>query len=252
MTAAPNNDFADAYVITSLPYTSPGDPNIDNTLETGEVTHGGHITNGVQRTAWWKFVSSTDQEITVDSHGSIELVGTPFADTVLAVYSGTTLTGLTLVGWNDDFDPDNDVYTSQVTFDATAGTTYYFQLGQFGFGLPSSDLYVLNVVGPPFVPTDVVSTIDTRRGGHVFVPLPPGDYSFTAVTVNTSENFSTPIVPVLVTVTDDDAVEEMPVPSPPTVTPVAGGIVLEWSGSLAGGALFPDSFERVEILAEAT
>lgn len=166
MTAAPNNNFADAIVITSLPYTSPAYANVDNDRETGEPVADSHS----QRTAWWKWVADVDQNVIVDSHQTTTVGGTGPGfepDTQLAVWTGATLTGLTLVDWNDDFNAGVDIYTSQVTFTAEAGTTYYFQLAQFGFGLPSSNVYILNVVGgatgPPSNPTLDVDTSVRRR-----------------------------------------------------------------------------------------
>src|SRR5688572_24475506 len=48
-------------------------------------------------------------------------------DTVLVVYRGTSLAGLTRVACNDDVEGQSSA-PSKVTFAATAGQTYYFQV----------------------------------------------------------------------------------------------------------------------------
>ena len=53
-------------------------------------------------------------------------------DTVLGVYTGSAITGLTQVTCNDDIDPNPPFNRqSQVTFSATAGTTYRIQIGSY-------------------------------------------------------------------------------------------------------------------------
>ena len=48
-------------------------------------------------------------------------------DTLLGVYTGSAVSGLTLVASNDDL--SSSTYQSRVTFSAAAGTTYRVVLG---------------------------------------------------------------------------------------------------------------------------
>jgi len=59
---------------------------------------------------------------------TINTTGSNF-DTVLAVYTGSSVSGLAMITCNDDIASGN--LQSQVTFTATAGTTYRIQVGGF-------------------------------------------------------------------------------------------------------------------------
>jgi len=71
---------------------------------------------------WYSYTPSTSGTKTADTMGSSH-------DTVLAVYTGSTLTGLTLVGCNDDISTSD--LDSRVTWTATAGVTYRIQAGGY-------------------------------------------------------------------------------------------------------------------------
>jgi hypothetical protein len=119
-----NDDFDDAIVFTTLPFT-------DN-LNTSEATTaaddpadpedpavcfiGGH-------TVWYQFTPSEDTRVNANTVGSDY-------DTGIAVFTGTR-GALTLIGCNDDVLTGRN-RVSSVTFDAVAGQTYYFMVGSFG------------------------------------------------------------------------------------------------------------------------
>ena len=77
------------------------------------------VFNGEVGDVWYSYTAIGDCPVTVDLTGSAY-------DTGLAVYSGDCA-ALTEVGCNDDFSG----LQSAVTFAATAGTTYYIQIGGF-------------------------------------------------------------------------------------------------------------------------
>ena len=77
------------------------------------------VFNGELGDVWYSYTAIGDCPVTVDLTGSAY-------DTGLAVYSGDCA-ALTEVGCNDDFSG----LQSAVTFAATAGTTYYIQVGGF-------------------------------------------------------------------------------------------------------------------------
>lgn len=86
--------------------------NVDATKEPGEPNHGGNVGGA---SIWWRWQAPSTTPLRVWTSGS-------GIDTVLAVYTGTSVNGLTLVAGNDD---GGQNLTSQVTFTPIAGTTYY-------------------------------------------------------------------------------------------------------------------------------
>lgn len=113
-----NDDFARRAVVT-------GDVNHirgslrSSTLQPGEPTHGGVATPG--GSLWWSWTAPTNAgQLVVDTAGSE-------FDTVVAVYTGSTLEGLQLVGANDDASSGNPL--SRLTVPVTAGTTYTIVVG---------------------------------------------------------------------------------------------------------------------------
>ena len=63
----------------------------------------------------------------INGLAAVDLSGSNF-DTVLAVYTGASLNGLTLVAENDE---SEEGFTSRVVFEAVAGTTYYIAVDGF-------------------------------------------------------------------------------------------------------------------------
>ena len=117
--AAPSNDnFANAInvVPAALDPTVVTGTNVSASLQTGEPRGN----SGVQATVWWKFTAARTEPVRIGTAGS------PF-DTTLGVYTGSVVSGLTQIAFNDDF----GTVQSQVTFNTTAGVTYYVQLGGF-------------------------------------------------------------------------------------------------------------------------
>jgi hypothetical protein len=94
--------------------------NVNATKESGEPNHAGD-TGG--RSVWWKWTASLNGGVVVDTQGSE-------FDTLLGVYSGSSVGSLTTVASNDDIDP-SIVQVSQASFVAQKGTTYYFAVDGF-------------------------------------------------------------------------------------------------------------------------
>ncbi|MCY1059326.1 hypothetical protein [Nannocystis sp. SCPEA4] len=114
----PNDNFANATVVPGLPYTDTEDT-VDATREAGEPQPT-CVTNS--HTVWYSF--TPDADVSVDAN----TVGSDY-DTTLTVYTGT-FPSLTEIACNDDIDPSINVQ-SALTFSATAGETYYIQVGSF-------------------------------------------------------------------------------------------------------------------------
>jgi probable HAF family extracellular repeat protein len=87
--------------------------NILATKESGEPNHAGN-TGG--KSLWWKWTSPISGQVTVTTIGSN-------INTLLGVYTGSSVSSLTTIASNDD-DPAGGV-TSYTTFTAIAGSSYY-------------------------------------------------------------------------------------------------------------------------------
>ena len=68
---------------------------------------------------WYSWTAPASGSVTLDTHGSA-------FDTTLAVYTGSTLSGLSKLVENDDTSSSDT--TSKVSFAATAGVTYQIQV----------------------------------------------------------------------------------------------------------------------------
>ena len=147
--------------------------------ETAEPNHGGTIGG---RSVWWKWVAPVNGRTSVDTYGST-------FDTVLAVYTGSAVNALTLVAQNDDSPYDS---TSAVSFNATAGTTYWIAVDGYYFSSygPDAGLVRLTLASPTDPPANdtfanailITGSSATVTGSNVYAtkqPLEPahaGDY----------------------------------------------------------------------------
>ncbi|MGQ3190375.1 S8 family peptidase [Neoaquamicrobium sediminum] len=121
-----NDNFANRIVIP--PHGAINGPrsvtgnNTHATAQAGEPRHANRsvATNSV----WWRYTPATSGRITIDTNGSS-------FNTVLAVYTGTSVGGLRVVAENDD-DPALG-RRSKVVFNGVAGTQYQIAVAG-GFG----------------------------------------------------------------------------------------------------------------------
>jgi hypothetical protein len=108
-----NDNFSNAVQILQTPFTFSGFNNCAGS-EPGEPLHTGSVGG---HSVWFSWTPASDQIAVVDTKGSD-------FDTMLAIYVGDSVSNLTSVAGDDDIIPG--VYlTSQVSFSATAGTTYW-------------------------------------------------------------------------------------------------------------------------------
>ena len=154
----PNNDnFASA---TNLTITLANNTltvyghNTNATKETGEPSHAN---NAGGRSVWWKWAAPSSGSMTVTTAGSV-------FDTTLGIYTGSAVNALTTIASNDDVQA-GIVQSSTVTFNATAGTTYYIAVDGFnnsdGLGADSGGI-ALNLA---FTPANSVQS-QTVVAGH--------------------------------------------------------------------------------------
>jgi hypothetical protein len=133
-----NDNFANAIVVTNLPFVYTEFNNCA-TKETGEPNHLG-VAAG--HSVWFTWTPATSQTIVVDTKRSD-------FDTILAVYTGNTVSNLTLVASNDDIVHDNFIQ-SQLSFAAVAGTTYHMVVDGYYYtnGVGSVGTVVFNLQPP--------------------------------------------------------------------------------------------------------
>lgn len=102
----------DAFPLTTGLYPTFGSENVFATKEVGEPNHAG---NAGGHSVWAVFTPTVTSPVQIDTHVS-------GFDTLLAVYTGSSVAALTQIAANDD---DGTVGgTSSLTFQALAGTTY--------------------------------------------------------------------------------------------------------------------------------
>ena len=106
-----NDSFTAAVATSTATWTLTGN-NTEGTSETGEPAHAG---NSPAKSVWWAFTAPSSGLCTVRTLGSA-------FDTVLAVYTGTSVGALKAVASNDN--SSSTVLDSTVSFSAVKGTVY--------------------------------------------------------------------------------------------------------------------------------
>jgi len=131
--APANDDFANATGVPALPFSSVAQLVLAGT-ESGEQTPSCAVFYGpVNETVWYSFTPAQTQSITAR-------IGNASISTVVAAYSGSSVSGLTELGCV--------VFGGNVTFRAQAGTTYHFLVGNL-FGQEGQAEFHLEVTPPP-------------------------------------------------------------------------------------------------------
>ncbi|MGZ5552748.1 MAG: hypothetical protein ACXWHF_03830, partial [Chthoniobacterales bacterium] len=105
-----NDNFAGAITLTGSSASVSG-TNVNATKETGEPSHAG---NSGGASVWWMWTAPSSGDVVIDTGGST-------IDTLLGVYTGSTVGSLTQIVANDN---DGVNLTSRVAFTATAGIVY--------------------------------------------------------------------------------------------------------------------------------
>jgi len=140
-----NDNFADAQLLAGASGTVAGD-NTGATLETGEP----HPYVAAYSTSVW-FTWDCPADGTYDFHVD---PASAIGDTVMGVFTGTTLGTLVEVASSDDDPADRTdlTYTSRVRFQAVEGTTYRIAVGGYGGGTGTFTLAwapaPMTVIGP--------------------------------------------------------------------------------------------------------
>jgi hypothetical protein len=108
--APPNNNFLSGTLLTGATAATNG-RNYSATKESNEPAHAG---NAGGKSVWYRWTAPSTGSVTISTDGSS-------FDTLLGVYTGSGVSTLTPVAFNDD---DASATTSRVTFNAVIGTAY--------------------------------------------------------------------------------------------------------------------------------
>jgi len=125
-----NDNFADREPLNGKFHVMIEGSNVEATREVGEPAHLGH-SHGPHgdHSVWFTWTAR------VSGQAEINTVGSNF-DTILAVYTGNSIGRLTRVASNDD---GGGNWTSRVTFNATAGTTYQIAIDGYNWSGAASE-----------------------------------------------------------------------------------------------------------------
>jgi N-acetylneuraminic acid mutarotase/PKD repeat protein len=113
-----NDDFANAKAVLTIPF----DDTVDTKYATGEINESipscaYNTITPITHTIWYAFTPTESGSI------SASVLGTPFTP-IIAAYTGSSLSNLTQV-WCGGYD------RNILTIHVNAGTTYYFQVGNY-------------------------------------------------------------------------------------------------------------------------
>ena len=114
-----NNAFASATTLSPTGTAAVSGSNVRATVEVGEPEHAGAHGGA---SVWWRITPATSGTVTLSTWGSS-------FDTLLAVYTGTSVGTLTGVASNDDAGSGHE---SEISFEASAGTTYRIAVDGYG------------------------------------------------------------------------------------------------------------------------
>ena len=134
--------FTTSRTVTGLS-NSTGTKTTFATAESGEPSHAGFAPS---HSVWFNYTAPASGQIDISTAGSN-------FDTLLAVYSGSSLNALTVVASNDDTKTNQ---TSAVSFAAVAGQTYHIAVDGYGNATGNLTLnWDLKLPLPPTAPTNV-------------------------------------------------------------------------------------------------
>jgi len=145
--AVVNDMFADAITISGTSGQTTGN-NVGATKESGEPSHAD---NSGGASVWWYWTAPATGQMTIDTFGSS-------FDTLLAVYTGSSVGSLTPIDSNDDFGS----LQSQVTFTAVSGTTYRIAVDGYG-GVTGNIILNWSLIPSDTTPPTVTITSPTSN-----------------------------------------------------------------------------------------
>jgi hypothetical protein len=154
----PNDAFASAQPLSGSDASREADTNRKATKEVGEPAHAG---NPGGASVWYSWTAPADGPVAVDTAGSD-------FDTVLAVYTGTSVGSLAEITANDDVIPGSD-QTSKVTFTGSSGQTYRIAVDGFkeAGDAPVGEVRLHLLGTEPAPPNDAFASAQVLAGSDV-------------------------------------------------------------------------------------
>ncbi len=132
-----NDPFSNATVLTGGTGSVTG-TNVAATKQTGEPAHAG---NSGGASIWWSYTPAADGSLNVRTDGSVNAsTGDPL-DTVLAIYTGSSVSTLTGLAYDDDSGDDRTSFLEAIP--VVGGTTYWIAVdgyNSFWSGLPTGSV----------------------------------------------------------------------------------------------------------------
>src|SRR5258708_24680728 len=177
--APANDNFASPINITATSFTDTKDSS-GATTQTADPTpqcaQNAQIPfiPGLSNTIWYQVVPTGSGTANIDTIGSSY-------DSVLSVWSGTSLTALTAVACNDDINPRIVDVSQLANVPLNAGTTYYILVSSFGALDPNPVAFG----GKSVLNFSFTCTISSGTGSF---PLTGGSRTITSTARNTPEN----------------------------------------------------------------
>lgn len=161
-TAIENDMFAQRTVITACTGVISS-VNGCATKETGEPNHAG---NAGGKSLWFSWTAPLSSTITFETAGSS-------FDTLLAVYTGNSVSALTLVAENNNF---GSLTTSRVVFQATAGTEYQIAVDGFNGASGNVTLRWTPATNDPFSGRIAIGTCEgSTTATNICATTEPGE-----------------------------------------------------------------------------
>ncbi|MDH3346685.1 MAG: hypothetical protein OEM02_01105 [Desulfobulbaceae bacterium] len=163
--AAANDNYIDATTLTGTTGTINAN-NILATAETDEPNHGDGSPSAFS-SIWFSWTAPFSGRIVFNTFGSS-------FDTVMAVYTGTSVDNLTKLKENDDFGAD---FQSLVVFTALAGTTYSIAID--GYGGEQGNVLIYWGIAPAnddFTAATILSGVtDNANASNLAASAEPGE-----------------------------------------------------------------------------
>ncbi|RUT06030.1 hypothetical protein DSM106972_032360 [Dulcicalothrix desertica PCC 7102] len=160
-----NDDFANRIILSGVSGSSTGN-NLGATAETGEPTQ-----SGTNNSIWWSWTAPSSGIVSFNTN-------TSKFDTYLYVYTGSSVSSLTLLKSDDD---NGDGNASLVSFEAIAGTTYHIAVD--GYNSATGDVTLNYAFSPNLTPGS--NTAPTLTDTNVTLNTINEDASFPSGAVGT-------------------------------------------------------------------
>ena len=148
--AQPTNDnFASAIVVTGSSWTTTA-ANAGATKEPGEPNHAG---NAGGASIWWVWTAPANGLVSLNTSANANF------DTLLAVYTGSSVSNLTLVAADDD---SGVLRSSALTFSAYSNTAYHFAVD--GYNGATGRVQLMLLLASPAAPTIKIPPVSQAAG----------------------------------------------------------------------------------------